>query len=231
MRGLPEPVSNLGEYQVNVTQYKGMNYRAAPVDGELVAAKNISSRNFPYLSNRLGRTTVGEYKNPTGCFAWDRLVVIDGDKLYYDGEYLTDVLRGEKQFAVIDLDLVVWPDKIIINLQTKEVTQMVVEQQAIGQAKFSKTSIQLDAVPKIRTDEAEYTMDSSRVAIKVYDSITVEGGVLKKTGGKVVAVEDKAATVGKYFVPKKDGEEYVPNAVETEGNDLGTPDDELENGD
>ncbi len=33
---------------MNVTQYKGMNYRAAPVDGELVAAKNISSRNFPY---------------------------------------------------------------------------------------------------------------------------------------------------------------------------------------
>lgn len=231
MRGLPAPVSNLGEYQVNVTQYKGMNYRAAPVDGELVAAQNISSRNFPYLSNRLGRTTVGDYENPTGCFAWDRLVVIDGNKLYYDGEYLTDVLRGEKQFAVIDLDLVVWPDKIIINLQTKEVTQMVVEQQAIGQATFTKTSIQLDAVPKIRTDEAEYTMDSSRVAIKVYDSITVEGGSLKKTGGKVVAIEDKAATMGKYFVPKKEGADYVPNTVETEGDSLGTPDDAMENGD
>lgn len=213
MIGLPEPVSSLGKYQVSVTQYKGMNYRAAPQDGELIAAKNISSRNYPFLSERQKRSKVEPYKAPEQIFSWEKLVVVDGSSLYYGEDVVATLTNSEKkQFAVVGNNLIVWPDKIMVNLQDKKVTQMDVKITSLYAVNFSGNSIQMDERPEIsEIKKGKFGARGVGIPyIRVYESLKFQSGQWVKTGQKDVRLGNEM--VGKYFIPyKTETGEYSPN--------------------
>lgn len=213
MIGLPDPANSLGKYQVSVTQYKGMNYRPAPQDGELVSAKNISSRNYPFLSNRQKRSKVEPYKAPEQIFAWDKIVVADGSSLYYGDEIVATLPKREKkQFAVVGNNLIVWPDKIMVNLQDKKVTQMDVKNTSIYEVNFTGNSIQMDEQPEVtEVKEGRYGANGSGAPyIRVYDNLEFSDGKWIKTGEQDVFLGDDM--IGKFFIPyKTETGEYSPN--------------------
>ena len=107
---LPETKSKTKQQTV---AFAGINYSQNTRDGELAECENLSSRNFPCLSQRAGRKTVQTYTSPTAMFVkrharyygsqmLDVVVVVDGTTLYVDGKAVGTVKAGEKQFASIN---------------------------------------------------------------------------------------------------------------------------------
>ena len=101
-----------------IVEFLGVNFSDNFTDGNFSACRNLSARRYPYLSTRLRRLPVGDYVSPTAVTAWNKLVVVDGTSLIYDGNVVGTVTTGEKQFAVVNTKLVIWPDKKYLDLNT-----------------------------------------------------------------------------------------------------------------
>lgn len=115
---------NVSKSRVETTAFRGMNYSDRYQEGELAAGRNLSTRRYPYLAPRRGRgkprkADGTEYNGVTALTAWDRLVAVEGTTLYYDGEAVGQVLAGEKQFAVVNTKIVIWPDQVAFDMTTK----------------------------------------------------------------------------------------------------------------
>ena len=96
--------------------FSGLNFTDGARAGELSACDNLSTRRFPLLSPRRGRKLVSD-SGASSIFEWDgKLVEVIGGGLYYDGELIGSVTPGEKQFAVVNTKLCVFPDKVYIDL-------------------------------------------------------------------------------------------------------------------
>ena len=112
-----------GRSRRQVTQFGGVDYGEQAGEGTLSESRNLSARLFPSLTQRRGREAVppdweeGVYTAPSALFLWKgkRLVVDDG-KVYYDGNSVGTVSKGEKQFAVVNTKLIIWPDKKYLDL-------------------------------------------------------------------------------------------------------------------
>lgn len=106
-------------------QMRGINLTDAYTDGQLESCRGISSERFPYITTADKLTPV-ETGIPSGyhavsMYAWDKLFVVSneqsesgGYKCYYGGEYCGDAenLEVPKQYAVVNTQLVMFPDKV-----------------------------------------------------------------------------------------------------------------------
>lgn len=101
-------------------QFGGVNYSQGAVAGELADSHNMSTREFPCLSQRRGREKVGEYSAGTSIFVHNKLIVVDGATLKCDGAVVGNVQPGEKEFAVVNTKLCIWPDKKYLDLTNME---------------------------------------------------------------------------------------------------------------
>lgn len=111
--------------QPEIRAWNGLNRTQGAGDGELVSCINMTTEAYPALQVRAGRTEVGRWYNATDVYETDgHLVVVAGSRLYYDGRMLREVIPGKKQFAELNRKLVIWPDKIYINLNTAEAKGM-----------------------------------------------------------------------------------------------------------
>lgn len=117
---MPKVPGQEAAYQREVVPFLGLNQTDNIQEGELSSCENLSARRYPHLAPRKGRT--GEVKSaPTAIFSWDgKLILVDGTTLLYDGEAVGTVVAGEKQFAVVNTKLCIWPDKVFLDLSTKE---------------------------------------------------------------------------------------------------------------
>ena len=113
---LPE-IAGSGKQTRQLVSFGGIDRRVGAAAGTLEDSYNLSSARYPALYQRGGASAYGSYTAATSIFSWDgKLVVTDGDKLYYDGTQVGTVSIGAKQFAVVNSKLVVWPDKVYIDL-------------------------------------------------------------------------------------------------------------------
>ena len=119
---LPYLNSTRDKARKQVVTFRGINYSDMFQDGELRESLNLSTRRFPYLATRRGRGKQ-DYSGVTAMTAWEKLVTVQGKNVYYGDELLKDkgenvyeVTEGEKQFAVINTKLVIWPDKAYVDL-------------------------------------------------------------------------------------------------------------------
>jgi len=113
---LPRLIYTESPAKKEVVRFLGINFGDDAQEGELSACRNLSDRRYPYLSTRLTRQAVGDYTAPTAVTSWDKLVVVDGTSLIYDGTTVGTVTAGEKQFAVVNTKLVIWPDKKYLDM-------------------------------------------------------------------------------------------------------------------
>jgi hypothetical protein len=129
---LPDLPYKLAQKQSEIVAIRGINYSDNYKDGALAESENISVRRFPYFTTRRARKKLEEYKNVDAITAWGKLVVIESgeesDELYYDGESVAkleklpqDKKNIQRQFAVVNTRLVIWPDKVYFDILTKEI--------------------------------------------------------------------------------------------------------------
>lgn len=102
-----------------IINFRGVRYGRGGSDGELADSHNLSSGQFPALSQRRARATVGTWEAPTAIFGKGKLCVVDGTDFIYDGEKAGAVTAGEKQIVSINTKIVIWPDKKVYDTEAK----------------------------------------------------------------------------------------------------------------
>ena len=145
---LPKMKYQESAYQREVVPFLGLNYSDSFCDGELASARNLSHRRYPYLSPRKPRGAE-KHTAPSALFSWDgKLVLVDGSTLLYDGEAVGTVSAGEKQFAVVNTKLCIWPDKAFLDLKTKDFGNLAasVTMNEGTTAEVTENSITIDGV-------------------------------------------------------------------------------------
>ena len=93
------------------TAFGGLNHNAAAGDGELYDMTNLSSREFPLLTNRPKRGLVQTIASAFGLGAEDKPFWAAGTKFYYNGTEKGTVAESRKTFAVLGTKIVIFPDK------------------------------------------------------------------------------------------------------------------------
>jgi hypothetical protein len=179
---LPRMLYSEGKTKKEIVQFAGLNFSDAAQEGQARECRNLSSRRFPYLTTRLRREPVGDYTAPTAVTAWDKLVVVDGTSLIYDGAVVGTVLAGEKQFATVNTKLVIWPDKVYLDLLTRKIVPMGAMAQQSGAA-FSTDTITMSGV----------TLSS---LFSKGDGVTISGCTVNPANNKDAVV----ASVGEHTV-------------------------------
>ena len=77
-----------------ITEFKGINLGDGYAEGEFSQMVNMSSRQYPTLSPRMGRGVLETHSEASALFAWNKLIVADGTNLY-DGEIVGNIKKGD----------------------------------------------------------------------------------------------------------------------------------------
>ena len=101
--------------------FRGLNYGEGTQDGEFAETHNLSTDQYPCITQRAARVKVDEvYNNPTTLHSKGKLLVIDGTDVYYDGKKVGEVTSGKKQTATIGNYIVIFPDKKYYKVPTED---------------------------------------------------------------------------------------------------------------
>lgn len=215
-----------------IVAFRGMNRTQNTQDGDLSDATNLSTAQYPTITQRGKRTlvhktttpAVTDYSNPTDIYAWDgHLVVVDDGVLYYDGEALDNVSDGLKQFAVVNTKLCIWPDKTYIDLTNGSYGHLDASMQTSGQAssitiadgkKFTASLTAKTATGLTFTQRSgygvtyTYTYGSNTSSfIQCWHDGAWDMSMLAQRQSKV-SVTGGGISVGSIFIPSKNGNSY-----------------------
>lgn len=105
-------------------KFGGLNHSAGAGDGELWDMRNMTSDHYPLLASRARRMKYRTLTEPGGMFSWDGLCWVDGIRFYYKGEEKGTLSPGEKTFAYMNDNIVIFPDKCYYNVYTDEFGSM-----------------------------------------------------------------------------------------------------------
>lgn len=141
MGRLPYLTTAPKETSRQVGNFLGLNTGTVIQENEFADMKNMSSRDFPAISTRRTRgeiiKTLGK---PHGLHYKNGLAYVDGTGLYYKDEKIADVTDTDKQIIGIGAYLVVFPDKIMYNTSTKELTSLEAKWTQSSNATFAQTT-------------------------------------------------------------------------------------------
>ena len=167
-----------------VVAFRGINWSDQVQDGDLRDSRNLSARRWPYLSVRRGRAQqdATKYVGVNSLTAWGKLVATQGTNLLYDGAVVGQVSAGPKQFAVVNTKLVIWPDKVYLDLTTGSgITPLG--------AKATGTSVTFTAEGAITFGSVE----DLTAKFKVGDTVTISGCTGKTGNNKDVSIKGVTA--------------------------------------
>lgn len=185
---LNEAVNNSRQSIIN---FLGLNYGAEIRNGELEDCLNLSTDDFPYMTQRKKRKKESEYISPTTLFSKAGLFVIDGTRVLYNNENVGTVTEGKKQMAAVGNYVVIFPDKKYYNVEEKKFGDMeLTYESGAGELTFASTSEVADAMKyaTITTTGAAFE------GFKVGDTVEISGCTVNPENNQSIiirAIEDK----------------------------------------
>ena len=136
--GLPNRIQHV---PIQTLAFLGLNKTNNTRDGEFSDTLGLSSSEYPFI-RPITQRTQQTYTSPTDIYIWDNdIFVVDGTSLKKNGTAITTVTTGKKQMAVINTKLVIYPDKIYIDLTNNSVTQLVTHNQTYNSATVTNNSV------------------------------------------------------------------------------------------
>lgn len=141
---LPRLPYTAGGRAQEIVAFRGLNRTENTREGELQNAVNMSTKDFPCLTQRGKREAAGEHERATDLYEWDgHLLVVDNGVLYYDDEPLANVSDEKKQWAVVNTKLIVWPDALLVDLTNRTVKPLANTQTNAGAGSFGSNVIHM----------------------------------------------------------------------------------------
>lgn len=186
---LPQIPVNIQKSASEMVQMRGINFSDALQDGDLADSLNISARRHPYITARRARTQLdgAAYAGATALTAWGELVSVVGTDIYVGGTKLSgSVSAGEKQFAVVNTKLVIWPDKKYVDLNTRTLYDL-------GASKSGSTASFNGTYLEVTWANCDFTQ-----LFRPGDTVTISGASIAEDNisFNIKAVEAKKLTAG-----------------------------------
>ncbi len=100
--------------------FRGLNYGEGTQDGEFAETYNLSTDQYPCITQRAKRVDAGRFESPTTIHAKGKMLVIDGTKVFYGENEVGTVTEGKKQTATIGNYIVIFPDKKYYKVPTED---------------------------------------------------------------------------------------------------------------
>lgn len=100
--------------------FRGLNYGEGTQDGEFAETYNLSTDQYPCITQRAARLWEADYTKPTTLHSKGKLLVIDGTDVIYGGKKVGEVDEGKKQTATIGNYIVIFPDKKYYKVPTED---------------------------------------------------------------------------------------------------------------
>lgn len=177
---VPELPYELRPNRAETVQMRGINWSDALQEGDLRDSLNVSARRWPYLTTRKGRVKQTAYSNATAMTAWGKLVAVQGTSLLYDGKAVGTVTPGKKQFAVVNTKMVIWPDKVYLDINDKKIKPLEATVSG-GKATFTKNKMTVAGWPDLRK------------LFKAGDGVELSGCVTQTANNKHFVIKAVAA--------------------------------------
>lgn len=182
---LPRLKTTNSATKAEIVSMRGINYSDQIQDGDLRDSLNLSARRYPYITTRRARVQQKKnetdyYSGCTGLAAWGKLVAVEGTNLLYDGEVVGQVTAGEKQFAVVNTKMVIWPDKVYLDMSTRQVKPLGAELTG-SKATFTTNSMKVSGWADLTT------------LFKAGDAITISGCTTKNENNKDIVIKSLTA--------------------------------------
>lgn len=124
MYGLTPMRYSGGYREVVQDTFGGMDRRPGAGDGALAVSLNMSTERYPALTVRPRRGVHARVEKPNGFFVRGCVAWVSGGTLVVDGQSVAELTEGPKVMAGIQKKICVWPDKMIYDRQTGELTEM-----------------------------------------------------------------------------------------------------------
>lgn len=196
-----------------IRAWSGLNRTQGATDGEVADCTGISTALYPAMSTRPGRTQIGEWDKVTDFFETDgHWIVINDNKLYYDGEFKSNIGNVPKQFCQIGTKVVIWPEKLYINLNTGELEELeanvsgkatMIDRQTIVLSQATGTgSSTFEHIYDYYINDAGYIVQHNAKWTTVYDSVSYSNGWIY-SGLRNVSIGSNL--VGKFFIGSRMG--------------------------
>ena len=186
MMVLPQIQSDVPKTKRELMALRGLNWSDDTQEGDLRHCRNLSARRWPYLSTRRGRERQKKdkdnaYAGVTALTAWGALIAVEGTRLLYDGAVVGTVTAGEKQFAVVNTKLVIWPDKVYLDMPSRTLKPLGAKVSGAG-AVFTKNAVTV-------TGWGDLTQQ-----FKVGDAVEITGCTAAAENNKSVSVRGVTAS-------------------------------------
>lgn len=169
---LPYLQNTAGKSAQQIIQFAGVRYGRGGGNGELAECKNLSSRQFPALSQRMARGIQGTYTAATAIFGKGELCVVDGTRFLYNGEEKGTVTAGEKQIVSINTKIVIWPDMAYYDTEGDKfgsIGDKVII--GVGKATFTENTLTVTETSDGRTLEEVFAPNQ---AVQISSAVTSE---------------------------------------------------------
>lgn len=209
------------QYTPQIVTFGGVNYSQNHRDGELEDCRNLSSREYPCLSQRLGRKEFGQYANGSAIYAHGKLITVDDTQLLCNGKAVGQVSAGEKEFAVVNTKLVIWPDKKFLDLENLEFGKLdYTASSSLGTTTaFTQNSVKMETV--YETERNSHMWFSSRPTIysvqtgagflvKVYSAVSWENDGWVLEGEETRCIGQMG---GSFYTPPMSYDALKPNDI------------------
>lgn len=178
--------------------FRGINYGEGTQDGEFAETYNLSTDQYPCITQRAARVSAGQYTKPTTLHSKGKLLVIDGTDVIYGDNKVGEVAEGKKQTATIGNYIVIFPDKKYYKVPTEdnkdgEFGSMEEEYKASG-LKFTTSTISLKN--ELKASWLEFTASTITMGTAYEVSgLTFSSNSISKTGANFPFKSGDAITI------------------------------------
>lgn len=105
-------------------EFRGRVHRAAAGDGVIYEDLNVCADRYPALTVRYRRDVRATVQKPNGLLVRDCMAWVDGTTLKVDSTAVAQVADSRKLMCGIQKKICIWPDKVIFDRETGELTPM-----------------------------------------------------------------------------------------------------------
>ncbi len=171
-------------------KFGGYDHNKSAQDGAIYDMQNMASDEYPLLATRKKRYKLRDLNSPRGIFAHDGVYVVEGTSLKLLGAQASDdrviasVSEGEKTFACLGPYVIVLPDKIYYNKDTRESGSLEVSyvgKATIGDGTYAGESAKANTIT--------FSGASLTSLFREGDGITISGASEESNNGTFIVRE------------------------------------------
>ncbi len=128
--------------EIETVAFRGLNLTENTREGDISSSYGITLDSYPCIKTSHAKQTLKGYSSPVDFFEFDgHLTVIDNNFLWFDGTKIASVSNARKQWAVVNREIVLFPDKLKINVDTGVWGPMNTRGDSSGDVTFSQGTL------------------------------------------------------------------------------------------